>query len=266
MAVVTQRSDNSSVVISQIITEAYRESNNIAIGQIPNAAEQQEALYLFNRFLKSVFGNEAGDPLTPISIGNNNVTNSVYYNLEALPIGWYPPRNSRLFFNNNQSQAVNLNPYPQDGERLAIHDVSGNFSVYNVTINGNGRLIDGSNQTVLNTDLVIKEYFYRADTGSWMSVSNLDLSDTFPFPVEFEDLFIIGLAMRLNPRNRQEIDPQSIQTYKRLRSLFLARYHQSIDQRPEEGLLRTPGVPYLYYRNYGPYLDNAQRFNLGWSL
>lgn len=253
-------------IVSQIITEAYRESNNIGLGQTPDATEQSEGLYLFNRFLKSVFGNEAGDPLTPISIGNNNVTNSVYYNLEALPVGWYPPRNSRLMFNNKQAQTLNLNPFPQDGERLAIQDLSNNFATYPVTVNGNGRLIDGQVQLILNTNGVAKEYFYRADTGSWMSVLNLSLSDTFPFPVEFEDFFIIGLAMRVNPRNKQDIDPQSIKTYTRLRSLFRARYHQVLDQRPEEGLLRTPGVPYLYYRNYGPYLDNAQRFNLGWSL
>ena len=252
--------------VSQIVTEAYRESNNIAIGQTPNTAEQTEGIYLFNRFLKSVFGNEAGDPLTPISIGNNNVVNSAYFNMENLPNGWYPPRNSRIIFNLTQTQTVTLNPYPEDGERFAINDASNNFATYNVTLQGNGRLIDGGTQVILNTNGTVKEYFYRGDTNSWMSVYDLTLADTFPFPVEFEDLFIIGLAMRINPRNKQEIDPQSIQAYKRLRSLFRARYDQTVEQRPEEALLRTAGVPYLYYRNYGPYLSSNQRFNMGYSL
>lgn len=253
------------VLISQIITEAYRESNNIALGQTPEAAEQAEALLLFNRFLRSVFGNEAGDPFTPVSIGTNNVTNGLYYNLETIPSGWYPPRNSRVVFNNKVAQTLLLNPYPEDGERLAVNDASQNFSTYPVTVVGNGRLIDGTTQVVLNTNGIVKEYFYRADLNSWMSVSDLGITDTFPFPEEFEDLFIIGLAIRINPRNKQELDPLSLASYKRLRSMFRARYKQVIDTRPEEGILRTPNVPYLFYRNYGPYLNSNQRFNLGFN-
>ena len=252
--------------VSQIITEAYRESNNIAIGLTPSAAEQAESLLLFNRFLKSVFGNEAGDPYTPIGIGNNNVINTTYYNLDQIPVGWYPPRNSRIIFNVTTPQTLSLNPYPNEGERVAINDASGNFSTYNLTVKGNGRLIEGSTQITLNTNGVVKEYFYRADTNSWMLVNDLGLGDTFPFPEECEDFFIIGLAMRVNPRNKQTIDPQSIQAYKRSRNLFRARYNQPVEQRPEEGVLRLPGTSYLYYRNYGPYLNANQRFNVGYSL
>lgn len=252
-------------IISQIITEAYRESNNIAVGETPNTAEQAEGLLLFNRFLKSVFGNEAGDPLLPIAIGNNNVNTSGYFNLEIIPTGWYPPRNSRIIFNNKQAQTLTLNPYPEDGERFAINDASNNFATYNVTINGNGRLIEGVTQLVLNTSGIVKEYFYRSETNTWMNVIELTMSDTFPFPTEFEDLFIVGLAMRVNPRNKQEIDPQSVATYKRLLSRFRARYDQTVEQRPEEALMRTPGIPYQYYRNYGPYTDTSQRFNTGYS-
>ena len=253
-------------IVSQIITEAYRESNNIAIGQTPTAAEQAEGLSLFNRFLKSVFGNEAGDPYVPISIGTHNVISPMYYTLTSLPTGWYPPRNSRIVFNNDTSQILNLNPYPEDGERFAINDASNNFATYPVTLNGNGRLIDGSTQVVLNVNGTVKEYFYRADTNTWQTINDLTLTDIFPFPVEFEDLFVIGVALRVNPRNKQEIDPQSVQAYKRLRSMFRARYSLNIEQRSEDALLRTPGIPYLYYRHYGPYVQTAQRFNVGYSL
>lgn len=265
MTVVVQRNDNPAILVSKIITDAYRESNNIAAGQTPNAVEQEEGLALFNRFLRSVFGNEAGDPLTPIAIGNNNVNTSGYFNLEVIPSGWYPPRNSRIIFNNTQSQTLTLNPYPEDGERFAVVDASNNWSLYSLTINGNGRLIDGSPQTTLNTDGGNKEYFYRGEIATWFNVSNLALDDYFPFPTEFEDLFVIGLAMRINPRNKQDIDPQSVQTYKRLLSRFRARYDQTVEQRPEEALMRTPGIPYQYYRNYGPYTDTSQRFNTGYS-
>jgi len=265
MAVVVQQNNNTSTVVSQIITDAYRESNNIAIGQTPNPKEQEEGLVFFNRFLRSVFGNEAGDPLTPIAVGNNNVNTNGYFNLAIIPSGWYPPRNSRIVFNNTQAQTLTLNPYPEDGERIALIDASNNWSLYNVTVNGNGRLISGNTQAILNIDGDNKEYFYRGDIATWFNVSNLGLNDYFPFPTEFEDLFVIGLAMRINPRNKQEIDPQSIQAYKRLLSRFRARYDQTVEQRPEEALMRTPGIPYQYYRNYGPYTDTSQRFNTGYS-
>ena len=253
--------------VAQIITEAFRESNNIPVGQLPTAAEQAEGLNLFNRFLASVYGNEAGDPLTPLSIGNNNMESSVFYNLYNIPItNWYPPRNARLIFNLSSAQDLNFNPFPNDGERIAIHDASGNFATNPVTLHGNGRLIDGATTVTLNTNSTIKEYFYRADTNTWMNTHNLGLVDPFPFPTEFEDYFIIGLAMRINPRNKQTMDPQSIEAYRRLRSAFRSRYKQITEQRPEEALLRTPNIPYLFYRNYGPFLSGPQAFNLGYYI
>ena len=50
-----------TVTVSQIITEAYRESNNIPVGTVPTTNEQNEAVLIFNRLVKSMFGNEAGD-------------------------------------------------------------------------------------------------------------------------------------------------------------------------------------------------------------
>lgn len=250
--------------ISQIITEAYRESNNIAVGQVPTSAEQAEALNLFNRLLKSVFGNEAGDPFTIVSIGNNNITSTWYYNWPTIPNGWYPERNSRVIFNNTSAQTMALNPSPEDGERVAINDASGNFSTYPLTLLGNGRLIDGQTQVVFNTDNIVKEYLYRGDINTWMSVSDLSLTDSFPFPTEFEDFFIIGLAIRINPRNKQELDPQSVQEYKRLRTLFRARYSLTLPQRSEDGIVRTSGVKYPYYRNNYGLLNPNQRFYVGY--
>lgn len=252
------------VLISQIITEAYRESNNIAIGQTPTAAEQAEGLLLFNRFLRSVLGNEAGDPFTPIAIGNNNVQNSAYYNIENIPGGWFPPPNIRILFNNKSAQTLALNPNPDDGERIAINDASGNFSTYPVTVIGNGRTIDGATQVVLNTNSGVKEYFYRADTNNWATVNDLQLSDPLPFPEEFEDYFIIGTAIRINPRNTQQLDPQSMEAFKRLGKQFKARYNQDVEQKAEEGLLRTSGIRRSFFRLYGPYINGGQRFNLGW--
>jgi hypothetical protein len=228
--------------VSQIITEAFRESNNIPAGDLPTNIEQVEGLNIFNRMVRAVLGTEAGDPFTNYSIGNNGVDTTTISNPTVFPVGWYPPINSRIICNINSAQSFYLNPFPQDGERFAINDASSNFATYPVTMNGNGRTIDGATSVVLNTNGFKAEYFYRADLNDWQTVSNLTLTSNLPFPQEFEDMFIIGLAMRINPRNGTNIDPQSVEAYKRLKSMFKARYSITSKQDSEEGLLRTTGV------------------------
>ena len=58
--------------VSQLITDAYRESNLIAVNSSPTSPEQTEALRLLNRVVKSLFGNEMGDPLDTIPLGKGN--------------------------------------------------------------------------------------------------------------------------------------------------------------------------------------------------
>lgn len=247
-------------IISQIITDAYRESNNIAVGQTPSPAEQQEALILFNRFLRSVFGTEAGENFVDYNFGNLNIQSPYNNNFNTVPTQWWVPQGSaRLFFNNSSAQVLYLNPSPQDGDRLFLKDVGNNFSTYPLTIYGNGRTVGGSSNVVFNTSGQGIEYFYRADTGNWSQVSDLALSDTFPFPEEFEDLFSLGVAMRINPRTGAAMDEQSIITFKRLRNMFRARYrtHQAVAS--EQGLYRLTNKRYC--ADYSGTYPNA--FNLG---
>lgn len=250
--------------LSQIITEAYRESNVIAIGQIPNADELSEGLLLLNRFIDSLFDNEAGDGLTELNIGLNNVTydSSAYFEL-VNQNDRVPTKNCRLIFNNTTPQTINLSATPEDGERTALHDASGNFSVYPVTVKGNGRLIGSAATVTLNTDNQIVEYFYRADLNSWQQLTDLTFTDPLPFPRKFEDMFIIGLAMRLNPRNGIAMSGESAAAYRRLRSLFRAKYSQTQAVPLDSALLET-SYSGLINTNYPSRDRNTSRiFNTG---
>lgn len=246
--------------VSQIITDAYRESNNIAVGQTPSALEQQEGLVLFNRFLRSVFGSEAGEIFQDYNFGNLNIQSPYNTNFSTIPNQWWVPKGScRLFFNNSGSQSLYLNPSPDDGDRLAIKDIAGNFATYPVTVFGNGRLINNANSIVLNTSGQGVEYFYRADTGNWAQVSDLTLLDVFPFPEEFEDFFSLAIAMRINPRSGAAMDEQSIATFRRLKSMFRARYRTSKEVASERGLY---GLTTTLRRN-SSYTTIPQAFELG---
>jgi hypothetical protein len=136
---------------------------------------------------------------------------------------------------------VNLHPDPEDGSRISVVDSFGNFATNNFTLNGNGRKIDAAATAVLATNNMQKEWFYRADLGQWLAITSLGINDTFPFPIEFEDMFVIGLATRLNPRNGVAIDEQAMMNFRRQRNLFRARYSQSIQQASEEGLTQLTG-------------------------
>ncbi len=228
-------------LVYEIIKDAFREANLIPITQSPTLDEQTEALRLLNRFVRSIFGNEAGDKLQPFAVGTNNVSTTASLPTYNFVSPNYVPLNARLMVNNTSPMTVQLHPDPEDGSRVAVVDATGNFNTVNFTLNGNGRKIDSANTAVLNTASLKKEWFYRADLGSWMAISDLGLNDTFPFPLEFEDLFVIGLATRLNPRNGVSIDDQAMMNFRRQRNLFRARYSQSIQQDSEDGLVRLTG-------------------------
>jgi hypothetical protein len=240
----------------------------VTVAQIttPTTAEQNEALNIFNRLVRSVYGNEAGDPFVTVNFGNNNV-GSNWQGYNSIPSDFFVRPDSRVVFNNTQPQTMYLNPYPQDGERMAIQDASGNMNIYPVTLLGNGNKIEGVSTLVLNTAGFNKEWLYRSDIGEWQVVTPLTLVSVLPFPEEFEDMFIIGLAMRINPRNGTSIDPQSVQAYSRILTQFKARYSVVLPQRAEEGLIRTLGVGSKINRTQG-YGNNftTNRFNVGYSF
>jgi hypothetical protein len=229
-------------LVSEIIKDAFREANLIPITQSPTLDEQAEALRLLNRFVRSIFGNEAGDKLQSFAVGLGNVITTTTLPTFDFTTLNYVPLNARLMVNITAATAVNLHPDPEDGSRIAVVDVSGNFNTFSLTLRGNGRGVDTATTAVLNTASLKKEWFYRADLGSWMAITNLGLNDVFPFPLEFEDLFVIGLATRLNPRNGVAIDEQAMMNFRRQRNLFRARYSQSIQQESEDGLVRLTGT------------------------
>lgn len=229
-------------VVHEIIKDAYREANLIPITQSPTLDEQIEALRLLNRFVRSIFGNEAGDKLQSLAVGSNGVTTTSSLPVYSFTGANYAPLNARIMANISAPTIVNLHPDPEDGARISVVDASGNFATNNLVLNGNGRQIDGNDIATLATNGVQKEWFYRADLGDWRAITDLGLNDVFPFPVEFEDLFVIGLATRLNPRNGAAVDEQTVMNFNRQRNLFRARYSQSIQVATEEGLVRLSGT------------------------
>lgn len=248
-----------ATLISQIIQDAYREANIIAVETNPTANQSTEGLRLLNRYIRALFGNELGQSLRRIPYGDNNVGHrsdeALYY---QSVLNYFIPSNSKIICNLEAAKTLRFPPNPEDGARIAISDASSNFSTYNLTLEGNGRVIEGTTSVTLNTDGQDVEYFYREDTSEWKQVSTLATSDPLPFPEQYDDIFIIGLAIRLAPRYGTSIAPESIEIYNSVMSKFRARYGTTDEIRSELGLTRLPSNKNFYGWGYSDdYFDKG---------
>jgi len=255
--------------VTKIIDRAFRVANLTAAGTSPTTAEQTEALEYLQSFVKGVFGNEAGDDFVDMAIGSQGISRPAGFPwYDTVPDGndWFVPMDYRLFVNIDEPVTLYLHPQPDDGARFAIRDMQSNFATYNVTLEGNGRLIDGATSATLSTDGEAGEWFYRADTGNWVKYTNLVLANEFPFPEEFDDYFVMSLAMRINPGYGKTIDQQSLTFYNRSQRQLRARYNVTIQMPVERALLRMSrmtGDRTRWRNEYGIY-DPNRAFSRGY--
>lgn len=218
--------------VASIINDALRETNLIPLGVPPNQDQLDEGFARLNTIVESVLGNEAGENLNPFPLGQEGINAPKGYPWYAnnLPGNIFVPANARIMCNLTADGLVNLHPKPHDGARMGVVDVSQNFSEFPLTINGNGRSIEGEESMTYDTDGLIRQWLYREDLGNWVTVLPLDPAGDMPYPPEFDDMFIIRLAYRLNPRYGQVIHPASTEALKHAESQFAARYGQSTTQ------------------------------------
>lgn len=229
-------------LVSEIITDAYRQSNLLPIGVAPTDAQQEEGLRYLTRLLRSTYGNEVGEPLQPFPIGRKDINRPQGWPwFEGTPPDdWFVPENTRLMCNQDAPETVYLHPQPDDGARFGVLDVARNFSTTGLTIVANGRRIEGGTQLSLTTDGENREWFYREDLGDWVRVTPITAVDVFPFPEDFDFYYITLLALTLNPAYGVTMAQETVATMKRAKTQLIARYHQNIPTSSELGLRRMP--------------------------
>lgn len=232
---------------NDIITAAYRESNLIALAATVSTAQQTEALNRLNSLILSSLGNEAGEELSDINIGGS-------YDQSSYCSQWVPA-NARLVLNLSSAKTLKLHPEPYEGQRLAVADVTGNLATFNLTLDPNGRRIENATTLALSANQLSRQWLYRGDIGDWKKITSLISSDEMPFPTEFDDYFVLMLAMRLNPRQGQAIARESAATLDRWSTALQARYRRP---RPMQDM----GSLGLLGQEHRAYSDTIA-FNLG---
>lgn len=213
-------------LVSEIITQSLRESNIIAVGANPTPGEASEALARLQSVVLSVLGNEVGFVLEDWNVTNANaiLKPSSFAQDTA---GFTVQPQSRLVCNLSVATALNLDPQPQDGQRVSVVDAGLNFNTRNLTLNGNGRLIEGATTKVLATAGTKPQWVYRSDLANWVVLDPLESTTEMPFPEEFDDYFIIMLALRLNPRFGRPLGEESQARLQQQRDQMILRYNQS---------------------------------------
>lgn len=256
--------------VASIINSALRETNLIPLGVVPTTAQSGEAFALLSTIVAGVLGNEAGENLNPFPLGQNEINSPAGYPWwsNELPGNVFLPTNTRIMCNLTGPGNINFHPQPHDGARMGVIDISQNFDINPLTIYGNGRSIEGDDNQVYDTAGLVRQWVYREDLANWVTVIPLNLAGEMPWPPEFDDMFIIMLAMRLNPRYGQIMHPASVQVLQKSMTKFSSRYSQSTTQQQPSEI----GLLYLsnYYRYYGregnQFGDPNSYFNSGWAL
>lgn len=111
---------------------------------------------------------------------------------------------------------------------MGIADPFGRLASVPVSLDANGRTIEGTATITLDQNGMFREWFYRADLGDWVRLTEKADTDEMPFPADFDNFFITLLAIRLNPRYGRAMDEQSATIYRSERRKFVARYLQSM--------------------------------------
>lgn len=202
--------------VASIITDAYRASNLIPLGATPNDLQIAEALSKLNQIVLSSVGNEIGEELKELSYGGEHS--------QSFLTTKYIPTNYRVILDLTAPVTLKLHPRPYEGQRIAISDVGGNLSTNTLTIDGNGRNIEGAATLVLSTDGLAQQWLYRSDTSNWVKITSLIETDAIPFPAEFDEYFILTLALKINPMYGQEMASEIVASLRRTRSQLRARY------------------------------------------
>jgi hypothetical protein len=234
--------------VSTIITAAFRKGQIIAKVSTPDATEQSEALGMLNPIVLSAVGFEVGEELSDLNIGGA-------YDQSSYCANWIPP-NARLILNLSGAATYKTHPEPYEGMRLAIADAGSNLATNNLTLNGNGRNIEGTSTVTLSTSSDARQWLYRADTANWVKITSLVWADQMPFPQEFDQYFINTLATELNPQNGVTTAPEVVAAQRKYEAKLRARYRKP---RPVQDM----GTLGLMGQRRGAYGLSTQDFNAG---
>lgn len=250
--------------VADIIKDAFYEAGLTTELQHATPTQTARAMTTLDSIIKFLYGTDAGEELNPWPLGNFGRADQSRMTPSEQMLT-YPPLNVRFVCTNENAITVNLPVTPSPGARFGVMDPFNRLSTAPITIDGNGRTVDGAANITVNTDGLNAIWFYGDDTGNWKKVTPLLITDDMPFPSEYDQMFIIMLAMRLSPvygRNQSSVQAQFLKGF---RQQFMARYIQ------EAPLQIDPSISFQSFQSYDNFAQsywglstNAYNRGIGW--
>lgn len=212
--------------LQPIITQGYRELNLVKSGEVLTGARLDEGLLLLLNVIEVTICGDAGERLRDWPLGDYGRQPLERYNL-SLQCYQNPRINCRLIATNEQAMTVYFPVRPSDGTVMAIVDPFQRLDAFPVTLDGNGRTIEGAASVLLDVAGTDRKWLYRADLGTWIRLTELEIDDEMPFPKKWDFFFSIETAIRLSGRSGRNIVAATAATHKKLRERFVNEYLQS---------------------------------------
>lgn len=213
--------------IGEILENAFFEVGMTTELQHATPTQTQKAMGSLQRLINSMLGNDAGELPNDWPLGNYGRQSPEQICLTTQQLT-NPPLNRRLIATNEAATTLYLSPGPQDGAVMQIVDPFGRLATVPVTLDGNGRTIEGASSLVLNSNGTNRTWFYRADLGDWKRIIPLVVTDDMPFPEDFDQYFTVLLGMRLNPSYGKALARENAIVIDQGRRDFIARYVLSL--------------------------------------
>jgi len=241
--------------LAELIARAYRQENLTAAGQGLTTVQLDEGVGIFNDIWRQMLGTTAGEKLGdwPVPPGP---TSPVYADYPLVPraqslptdVYPYPQQNYNLVTNLSAPQTVYFQQNPADGARMGLTNVGASYATQPLTINANGRLIEGAATLVLSaataTPLL---WFYRADLSDWKRVATLVSTDTSPLPEDFDAFWRCAIAIELCPRFGKDPKSVTVKTHREGKAKIVGRYNQTMPSAVDPyNVWRMP------YQGFGP--------------
>jgi hypothetical protein len=235
-----------------IIIDGYRENNLIPVGSSPTTDEFTESLRKLNRYIDGVYGHELGEQLYDWTVPAPQRTAPVSANYPQLPypldaqgglttapfqadpsllIYTFPPKNSRIVWAPITGK-IYFPEAPEAGTRMGFVQssgaaIAGSGAGQILTIDGNGRTIEGANTKTLTAPATPRKWFYRDDLADWVLMADLALSDPLPFPAEYDDFWISALSISNSPSYGKVVNVATADKFKAMLTKIKTRYRQS---------------------------------------
>ena len=212
--------------LSEIVQRAFRESQILDIDRQPSASQEAEAVTI----LRGIIFRHVRPAVQTIWLGDTTTIKEqngyVLKDFTNFAPNRAVPQDCYVNLVLDEATTLYLPPEPGDGARLTFIDVAGTLATNALVIQGNGNLVDGASFQTLATNNLNTSFMFRRDLAEWRPVATIGLVATtqMPFPEEFDDMFVIELAIRLNPRYGKEISGVTAEMYQAIRSRFLGRY------------------------------------------